>query len=52
MTTTFPPTGKVRLKTNLADNPVVRALKAGEVKSDLVEFDFELLQSDEAQPFA
>jgi 4,5-dihydroxyphthalate decarboxylase len=40
MTHTFPPTGKVRLKTNLADNPVVRALKAGEVKSDLVEFDF------------
>jgi 4,5-dihydroxyphthalate decarboxylase len=40
MTTTFPPAGKVRLKTNLADYPVVRALKAGEVKSDLVEFDF------------
>ena len=40
MTATFPPTGKVRLKTNLADNPVVRALKAGEVRSDLVEFDF------------
>jgi 4,5-dihydroxyphthalate decarboxylase len=40
MTTTFPPTGKVRLRTNLADYPVVRALKAGEVKSDLVEFDF------------
>ncbi|HWE17741.1 MAG TPA: phosphate ABC transporter substrate-binding protein [Hyphomicrobiaceae bacterium] len=40
MTTAFPPTGKVRLKTNLADNPVVRALKAGEVRSDLVEFDF------------
>ena len=40
MTTTFPPTGKVRLRTNLADYPVVRALKAGEVSSDLVEFDF------------
>ena len=40
MTTTFPATGKVRLKTNLADYPVVRALKAGEVKSELVEFDF------------
>jgi 4,5-dihydroxyphthalate decarboxylase len=40
MTTTFPPTGKVRLRTNLADSPVTRALKAGEVKSDLVEFDF------------
>ncbi len=40
MTTTFPATGKVRLRTNLADYPVVRALKAGEVHSDLVEFDF------------
>jgi 4,5-dihydroxyphthalate decarboxylase len=38
--TTFPSTGKVRLKTNLADYPVVRALKAGEVSSNLVEFDF------------
>jgi 4,5-dihydroxyphthalate decarboxylase len=36
----FPPTGKIRLKTNLADYPVTRALKAGEIKSDLVEFDF------------
>src|SRR5512145_1063609 len=40
MTSTFPATGKVRLKTNLADYAVVRALKAGEVRSDLVEFDF------------
>jgi 4,5-dihydroxyphthalate decarboxylase len=40
MTTAFPSTGKIRLKTNLADYPVVRALKAGEVRSDLVEFDF------------
>jgi 4,5-dihydroxyphthalate decarboxylase len=40
MTTAFPSTGKVRLRTNLADYPVVRALKAGEVRSDLVEFDF------------
>lgn len=40
MTTTFPATGKVRLKTNLADYPVVRALKEGRVRSDLVEFDF------------
>ena len=40
MTTTFPATGKVRLRTNLADNPVVRALKDGEVNSDLVDFDF------------
>ncbi len=40
MATTFPATGKVRLRTNLADYPVTRALKAGEIKSDLVEFDF------------
>jgi len=40
MTTTFPATGKVRLKTNLADYPVVRALKEGKVRSDLVELDF------------
>ena len=40
MTTAFPATGKVRLKTNLADYPVVRALKEGRVRSDLVEFDF------------
>jgi 4,5-dihydroxyphthalate decarboxylase len=40
VTTTFRPTGKVRLKTNLADYPVVRALKEGKVRSDLVEFDF------------
>jgi 4,5-dihydroxyphthalate decarboxylase len=38
--TTFPATGKVRLRTNLADYPVVRALKAGEVRSDLVDLDF------------
>jgi 4,5-dihydroxyphthalate decarboxylase len=40
MTPAFPPTGKVRLRTNLADHPVARALKDGTVKSDLVEFDF------------
>ena len=40
MTSAFPQTGKVRLRTNLADYPVVRALKAGEVRSDLVELDF------------
>jgi 4,5-dihydroxyphthalate decarboxylase len=40
MTTQFPATCKVRLKTNLADYPVVRALKAGGVSSDLVDFDF------------
>ncbi|HEY7550550.1 MAG TPA: phosphate ABC transporter substrate-binding protein [Hyphomicrobiaceae bacterium] len=37
---TFPPSGKVRLRTNLADYPVVRALKEGKVGSDLVELDF------------
>src|SRR5262249_61152848 len=40
MTTIFPTAGKVRVRTNLADYPVVRALKAGGVRSDLVEFDF------------
>jgi 4,5-dihydroxyphthalate decarboxylase len=40
MTASFPSTGKVRLRTNLADYPVVRALKEGKVRSDLVEFDF------------
>ena len=40
MTTALSATGKVRLKTNLADHPVVRALKAGEIRSDLVDFDF------------
>jgi 4,5-dihydroxyphthalate decarboxylase len=40
MTTAFPPTGKVRLRTNLADHAAVRALKEGKVRSDLVEFDF------------
>jgi 4,5-dihydroxyphthalate decarboxylase len=40
MTSTFPATGKVRLKTNLADYPVVRALKEGKLTSDLVDFDF------------
>jgi 4,5-dihydroxyphthalate decarboxylase len=40
MTTAFPTTGKVRLRTNLADYPVVRALKEGRVRSDLVDFDF------------
>jgi 4,5-dihydroxyphthalate decarboxylase len=40
MTTTFPSTGKVRLRTNLADSPATRALKEGKVGSDLVELDF------------
>ena len=36
----YPKTGPVTLRTNLADYPVSRALKAGAVKSDLVTFDF------------
>src|SRR5262245_26448704 len=40
MTSAFPAAGKVSLKTNLADYSVVRALKEGKVRSDLVEFDF------------
>ena len=37
---TFPATGKVTLRTNLADHPVSLALKDGSIRSDLVEFDF------------
>ena len=40
MAGTFPSTGPVTLKTNLADYPVTRALKSGQIKSDLVNFDF------------
>ena len=40
MTMAFPNAGPVTLKTNLADYPNSRALKAGEIKSDLVTFDF------------
>jgi 4,5-dihydroxyphthalate decarboxylase len=36
----FPASGPVRLRTNLADYPVVQALKSGAVRSDLVAFDF------------
>ena len=36
----FPKIGPVTLKTNLADYPVTRALKAGEIRTDLVNFDF------------
>jgi 4,5-dihydroxyphthalate decarboxylase len=36
----FPATGPVTLKTNLADYPVTRAVKAGEVSSPLIIFDF------------
>ena len=36
----FPSAGPVTLKTNLADYPMTRALKAGEVRPDLVRFEF------------
>jgi 4,5-dihydroxyphthalate decarboxylase len=37
---TFPATGKVVLRTNLADHPISLKLKDGSIRSDLVEFDF------------
>jgi 4,5-dihydroxyphthalate decarboxylase len=37
---TFPATGPVRLRTNLADSALAKAAKTGEVSSDLVQFDF------------
>ena len=40
MTVAFPNAGPVKLRTNLADYAVTRALKSGEVASDLVGFDF------------
>src|SRR6201991_1743124 len=36
----YPKTGPVTLKTNLADYPMTRALKSGAIKSDLITFDF------------
>ena len=36
----FPNAGPVTLRTNLADYPATRAIKAGEVRADLVRFDF------------
>ncbi len=36
----MPASGKVSLKTNLADYPITKALKSGAVPSDLVEFQF------------
>jgi 4,5-dihydroxyphthalate decarboxylase len=38
--TTYPSSGPITLQANLGDHPVTRALKAGEIKSDLVRFDF------------
>jgi len=40
MTIAFPSAGPVTLRTNLADYPITRALKTGDVRSDLVGFDF------------
>jgi len=40
MTIAFPDAGPITLTTNLQDYPQTRALKSGEVKSDLVRFDF------------
>jgi 4,5-dihydroxyphthalate decarboxylase len=37
---TFPANGPVRLRTNLADSALSKALKSGEVSSDLAELDF------------
>jgi len=36
----YPKSGRVTLKTNLADYPMTKALKSGAIKSDLVTFDF------------
>ncbi len=36
----MPATGKVKLRTNFADYAISKALKTGDVPSDLVEFDF------------
>jgi 4,5-dihydroxyphthalate decarboxylase len=40
MTIAFPSAGPVTLRTNLQDYPQTRPLKSGEVRSDLVSFDF------------
>ncbi len=40
MTSAYPASGPITLKANLGDHPATRALKAGEIKSDLVSFDF------------
>ena len=36
----YPRTGPVTLKTNLADSALAAALKAGQISSSLVKFDF------------
>jgi 4,5-dihydroxyphthalate decarboxylase len=40
MTIAFPKAGPIALKTHLAEYPVTHALRAGEIKSDLVKLDF------------
>lgn len=40
MTSTYAASGPVTLQANLGDHPVTRALKAGEIRSSLVTFDF------------
>jgi len=40
MTTRYPATGPVTLRTNLADSPLSAALKQGKVSSPIVKFDF------------
>ena len=40
MASKFPNSGPVTLKTNLADYPVTRAVRSGQVKSDVVALDF------------
>jgi 4,5-dihydroxyphthalate decarboxylase len=40
MTAAYPKSGPVTLRTNLSDVPAFRALKTGDIKSDLVKFDF------------
>ena len=40
MTVAFPNAGPVKLRTNLAEYPVTRALRSGAIESDLVSFDF------------
>ena len=40
MSRDYPKSGPVTLRTNLAESPLSHALRAGEIKSDLVTFDF------------
>jgi 4,5-dihydroxyphthalate decarboxylase len=40
MSHAYPASGPVKLEANVGDHPVTRALKAGEIRSDLITFDF------------